>query len=213
MSKVAPEVSVLVRSFGTTILNIQSARLEQGKIFTAMLSHGLSQAKACELLNDAYPQAKDQIGYALNVTNLKFLANAWETFHASGGMKHGNHFINAEDVSRLALSPSELDKLAEKVKSGEVKIKKLAKQADRVKRDPKVLSEAQGIVRAWLAESQEEVGPETVAEPVDAVAVAREKVARLRAELAAAEAELAELEAAAELPVVTVEESTAAAVN
>lgn len=139
MSTVTVTLTMLVRRFAESVKRIHEMRLHLGDIVNRMRQVEPSDTRIVAALQEAIPDAKLMLGYAITKRTLDSLANAASTFSADGGWisPDGVHHITRADIEPLGLTPDQLGKLATLVASGKVKGKRVLRETARYAKDPK----------------------------------------------------------------------------
>lgn len=125
MSKVT--LSTLIERFRVLAQEIQGKRFALGDIVNLMLvDHSMTRVVSEVKL--AIPNVHKLIGHAVNKSTLTDLANAARTFTDEGGFlsPDGMHRVQREDLQALELTPTQVSGLADLMKSGAVKVKRVA---------------------------------------------------------------------------------------
>jgi polyhydroxyalkanoate synthesis regulator phasin len=212
MNTVTMTLDMLVERFVRIARNIQALRLSLGDTVLLMRKVGASNTEILRKLQAAMPEAKLMLGYAITQRTLDSLAIAAETFAADGGWisPDGLHHITRADIEPLGLTPDQVGTLAELVKSGKVKGKRVLRETARHAKDPKGDQGKNAKARLLnMLDKGSDAAPSkhSLAQLKDGLARLLEQRTRLderierqRAKIKAATAAEAEVQAAADAP-------------
>jgi polyhydroxyalkanoate synthesis regulator phasin/uncharacterized coiled-coil protein SlyX len=139
MNTVTVTLTMLVKQFAEGVKRVHEMRLHLGDIVNRMRQVEPSDSRIVAALQEAIPDAKIMLGYAITKRTLDSLASAASTFSAGGGWisPDGLHHITRADIEPLGLTPDQLGKLADLVSTGKVKGKRVLRETARYAKDPK----------------------------------------------------------------------------
>lgn len=132
-------LTMLVKQFAEGVKRMHEMRLRLGDIVNRMRQVEPSDARIVSALQEAIPDAKAMLGYAITKRTLDSLATAADVFRADGGWisPDGVHHVTRADIEPLGLTPDQLGTLADLLVSGKVKGKRVLRETARFAKDPK----------------------------------------------------------------------------